>query len=528
MSSIIKENYRYLHFRYLMPHLIEEGLLDFRDCADMKSAEDRFMSSLVQDPRYSVRVASCIVREKTHLGHQYVASLLSGVPGDRAIISASTKCRSQMQRNFRSIVQSASVLSLVPYLVQKELITLDEGTLLSNVASPEQAVMRLFGMLESKGPTAHYLFAQCLREETTQIQHAELYHRIVDSEASVDCCVKGDRATFERRTRALEFEENPMQSCSSGPKPLEPDSLLKGTKYSNRRLRFEHYYHNGQWDKVREEADECMKSSHLDVRVIGLLEMALSWIFRSDEDYSPVHCIERAQMVCQTINGNNKSFLLGRCEYLLSLYFRYQGDFDTARRHIEKARYYLFDVASGEDKSFAYYCHATLELECLNDESPPEKFKEVEHLFEKARDNARFAGLNILVVYADLQLSRLYIGTTHTKLTFTKDKDRLSMARNCLLRIEQQFDELDLRRKSLFYLSMADWSYSCNDVGCAIEHAHKASELAQDGGLPLEIEAAKKRAIIFSPIKTSSSMYIIVLIWLLVSSLLALPCIFMG
>ena len=68
------------------------------------------------------------------------------------------------------------------------------------------------------------------------------------------------------------------------------------------------------------EADECMKSTHLDVRVIGLLEMALSWIFRSNKDYSPVHCIERAQMVCQTINGNNKSFLLGRCEYLLSLY----------------------------------------------------------------------------------------------------------------------------------------------------------------------------------------------------------------
>ena len=160
-------------------------------------------------------------------------------------------------------------------------------------------------------------------------------------------------------------------------------------------------------------------------------------------------------------------------------------------------------MVSGEDKSLAYYCHATLELECLNDESPPEKFKEVEHLFEKARDNARFAGLDILVVYADLQLSRLYIGTTHTKLTFTKDKDRLSMARNCLLQIEQQLDELDLRRKSFFYLSMADWGYSCNDVGCAIEHAQKASKLAQDSGLRFEIEAAKKRVMLFSSIETS-------------------------
>ena len=100
-------------------------------------------------------------------------------------------------------MQSASVLSLIPCLVQKELITLDEGTLLYNAVSPEQAVIRLFCLLESKGPTAHYLFAQCLREETTQIQHAELYHRIVDSEASVDCCEEGDRATFEKRTCAL-------------------------------------------------------------------------------------------------------------------------------------------------------------------------------------------------------------------------------------------------------------------------------------------------------------------------------------
>lgn len=174
-------------------------------------------------------------------------------------------------------------------------------------------------MLESKGPTAHYLFAQCLHEETTQIQHAELYRRIIEAEAPVDCCEeRGD--IRKRRTCALEKP----QSCFSGPKPLEPDSLLKGTKYDNRRLRFENYYHNGEWDKVRDEADECMKSKQPDVRVIGLLEMALSWIFRSDKDYSPVHCIERAKVICQIIIGNNKSFLLGRCEYLLSLYFRYQ------------------------------------------------------------------------------------------------------------------------------------------------------------------------------------------------------------
>lgn len=294
------------------------------------------------------------------------------------------------------------------------------------------------------------------------------------------------------------LESEDYRSCFRGPKPLEPDSSLSGRKYNERRLRFECYYHNGEWDKVKDEADKCMKSKHLDVRVIGLLEMALSWIFHSNKDYSPIRCIEEAQLVCQTITGNNKFFLLGRCEYLLSLHFRYQKDCDNAQKHIEKAKCYLFDVAPGEDKSFAYYCHATLVAECLSDESPSDKLKEVEYLFEKARENARFADLDILVVYSDLQLSRFYIGTTHTKLTFTKDKDRLSMARNCLTRVEEQLNELDLRRKSLFYLNMADWSYSSGDVDYAIVYAQKASQLAKDGGLPLEIEAAEMRIKLFS------------------------------
>ena len=210
MSSIIKKNCRYLNFRYLMPHLIEEGLLDLRDCGDVKSAEDRFLSSLVEDPHYNARIASCIAHEKTHLGHQYIASLLNGSPADEAIISVSTKWRSLMSRNFNSFVQSASVPSLVPYLLEKELVTMDEGTLLYNIASPHEAVIRLFGLLESKGPTAHYLFAQCLHEETTQIQHAELYRRIIEAEAPVDCCEeRGD--IRKRRTCALEKP----QSCFS-------------------------------------------------------------------------------------------------------------------------------------------------------------------------------------------------------------------------------------------------------------------------------------------------------------------------
>ena len=280
--------------------------------------------------------------------------------------------------------------------------------------------------------------------------------------------------------------------------PLEPDSLLIGTRYNERRLRFESYYHNGEWDKVKDEADKCMKSEYPDVRVIGLLEKALSWIFRSNKDYPPVTCIEEAQLVCQSVSGNNRSFLLGRCEYLLSLYFRYQKDYERARSHVEKARCYLFDVASGEDKSFAYYCHATLDAECLCDESPPDKFRDVEELFEKARDNARFANIDILVVYSDLQLSRLYIGTTHTRLTFTRDSERMKMARSCLCRIELQLDELDLRRKSLYYLNMADWNYSSEQVDCAIKYAQRAGELASGGGLPLEVEAAERRVKLFS------------------------------
>lgn len=492
-SNVIKQNYRYLNFQLLMPHLIEEDILDLTDLVDREAAERRFTSSLIENPRYYERIAARIERETNHLGHRYISSLLAGRPPntDDAIVSESAKWRSLVSRNFSSVVQRVCVSSLLPHALEKELLTMNEADVLYKVANQHEAAMNLFRLLESKGPMAYYLFVQCLSEENTQPQHAELYRQLIDEFGDCYC----EEITC-KHTQVLESEGN--RSSFRTPKQLEPNRLLNGREYNKRRLRFELYYHNGEWEKVKEEAGVCNKSKYPDIRVIGLLEMALSRIICSDNNHSPIPCIEDAQAICQSITGNNRSFLLGRCEYLLSLYFRYKADYGAARMHIEKAKGHLFDVASGEDKSFVYYCDASLQAECLSDESPAADFEQVKRLYENARDNARYASLDILVVYTDLQLSRLYLGTTHTKISFTKDKDRIRMARNCLLRIEKNLEELDLRRKSLFYLNMADWHYTCNHIDCAIENAKKANQLAQTGNLHLEIKASEARIRLFS------------------------------
>ena len=200
LSNVIKENYKYISFSYLLPLLVQEGLLDLKYCADMEMAEARF-TSLLEDPRLYPRIRSCVERESEHLGHRYVASLLKGgPPTDSTTINASSNFESLISRNFNSFVQNVSVPSLVPFLHQKALLTTDESKVLYNITSQYEGAIKLFGLLGSKGPIAYYLFAECLREETTQPQHAELYslmtkgeerasttHEVLESEGNRRC-----------------------------------------------------------------------------------------------------------------------------------------------------------------------------------------------------------------------------------------------------------------------------------------------------------------------------------------------------
>ena len=63
------------------------------------------------------------------------------------------------------------------------------------------------------------------------------------------------------------------------------------------------------------------------------------------------------------MRGDNSSFLEGRCEYVLSVLYRYSKQYDKAREHAENAQRILFIAERGHDTAFTCLCYAALLIE---------------------------------------------------------------------------------------------------------------------------------------------------------------------
>jgi len=480
----------------LSPYLCQKRLLDPQDLEEVfsrlkqKRVMESFIDSLhTKGPDSYSRFAQCIRESASsdrHLGHKYMTSLIQGRAfTDNHTICLSAGYRERVLNCMPDMVNGINLPSLLPYMTKYELLTLQE--------SNDVTTLTLFSILDTKGPTAYFLFAKCLHEETSHPRHRELYCLIQE---------EADKLEGEQRTTKRKNSTNPTDKFSDltppSPKRRVPEGLkmgehLTGEEYNQRRFCFESYYHNGLWKKVDEEAMKCKDSKIPEIQAIGLLETALSWIFRRNES-NVLHLIGQARSICQRIVNNNSIFLQGRCEYLLALLYRYLKDYKKAKSHVSEARSILFGVQPGEDTSFAFYCNGTITAECLASESSTHEVGKVECLFEQAIDHAKSCeNMDILITHSHLQLTQMYLGTTHTQLQVTEDKGRIRRARDCIETLKRSYEHLDLRCKSLFHLSQSDLHRSSGEVHQAIESARQALYLASQGELPMEIEAAEIR-----------------------------------
>lgn len=73
--------------------------------------------------------------------------------------------------------------SIIPYMIKHKLLTQAEAESLQKRNEISMSTnVTLFSMLENKGPTTHYLFVQCLSEETDHPPQQELYHTVCGDE----------------------------------------------------------------------------------------------------------------------------------------------------------------------------------------------------------------------------------------------------------------------------------------------------------------------------------------------------------
>ena len=371
-----------LHIVELVPALIECGLLSIGSLIDNTPAvRTRFVSKIRRGSEKTLRrFLSCFDTEEDyeHMGHTYIACLLHRKEyADKLTVRSSSEYKRVFCTNMTKVVELLNVKCLIPQLIEKRLITSDESSSLHDESRVKFNTLRLFTMMESKGPTAFYLLVKCIGDEKEHIGHSELHTLILKEQQLSSPSPKGAR-----------------------PAELSTEDPLSCQEYHDRRHEFEEYYHSGQWEKVEKLAQECMKCSIIEVHVIGHLELALSYIFRLKED-KVLHHVSKAEDICKTIENSDRTFLLGRCKYLLALLYHYLHDPSKAKNYITEAEGILFAVEVSEDRSFAMYCDAIISASNLTDKSSKYEFKEVTYKFETALSYSLHTyDMDILVIYA--------------------------------------------------------------------------------------------------------------------------------
>ena len=423
-----------LNLLELAPVLTERNLMPL---GALVSTTDTYRSEFLREIRRNkdkfVAFSSCFDDEERyeHLGHDYVACLLHKRPySTKRLIKLSSYYEAAIQANMTKVVQWISLKELKTHFLEKRLLTSDE--MYSFTSCNKKDIFRLFEILRSKGPTAYALFVDCLHDEREHRGHRELHS-------------------------LLTRHQTPPSPKPTKPRALSCGKELCSEEYHERRHKFERYYHSGQWSECEKLANECMASGIIEIQVIGHLELALSYVFRVEEQHVLYH-VREAEMLCAQIENFNRTFLLGRCKYLQALLYHYKAEYVLARQFIVEAKDILFAVEVGEDKSFAVYCDAIISATSLTENSSGYEFQEVIKKFETSLSySSSTYDMDILSVYSYLRLGRLYLGRTETNLSICKDKDHIQSSRDCQLKLKvDYYTEMDDRCKALYHLNEYD------------------------------------------------------------------------
>ena len=498
--QVLDEIARHVNLYELRHAFVEEGLLKEEDLAidlgppykELSRQSERLevIQEIFADERKIHAFQRSIQKSVGyggHLGHDYIATLLDDTKpkfADESSIELSRRIHERMVSGMQKLVASIKPSLLYHVMVQKRLLTLDEferfkdNRNFSDIEKNE----RLLALLVTKGPTAHLLFAQCL-DETQQLYdcHHELCQMLTCGKDSLDIDAYHNP----------HHESDPEHPLS----PLKVPDYLKGKEYHDRRSRFEACYHNGDWPALFEESKKCTDSKTPETVAIGYLELALGWIFQLNER-EVMKNLQSAHKVIIT-ELSDQSILYARHEYLHALLLRYLQRYAEASKKAETAIMILNPFEVGEDKAFAQYCYATSFVETLSPFCTDEDFDKARRMLITAIEYAKRAiDMDILVTYSQLQLARLYLGTTDSFLTVTDNLKRIKQSKSCLKELEKKLSRNKLhntRFESLYYLRKSDYERSQGNMTSAMQSAQKAKNLATEASLPIEIRAAENR-----------------------------------
>ena len=478
----------------LMPLLFKEELLDFSEksvlLADSMSTyeKSRYLLQCLEakGPSAYSKFLSCIKAEKSHMGHEYITSLVEEKPfGSKFELEESSRLKEAIQRHYPAMMD-ISPEALAPLMYSKKLLTEEEKHKLLIVYKTEhERVHLLLHLLDMKGPLAHRLFAECLRSESSHPTHSELYSVLTSY-----CC---SEKTVVSRKQTCPVDERSLANVFPHKEFFQQWRLqgpLKGERYDKMVRVFQGFHHNGEWGKLEIEAAKYEKSSVPEYEIVAYFQKATCSILQNQPETAMQLMGEAKRIVKTKVCGENRSALLGRCECILSRHFQYLKKYEEARQHLEHAKEHLDGIEAGEDSAFVHYCEASLTVECLSELSTKQDFERVDGLFARAicDDRSHESGMGLFVLHSLLRLAQMYLGSTHHSPGKVKDIKR---ARNCLNAIT--YSSLPERSKCIYNLMESDLHRNCGRIDKAKESLQIVLSISKEHNFKLEISPAQTR-----------------------------------
>lgn len=504
----------------LRAYLSQEGLLNHEEMEHLSSGASnrekisRVLDSLVEKPNGYAKFLKCIESETEHMGHAYIAALLEGRQyATESEIQLSAACKQRIDNNLVKLKKSINLSTLVPYLRQTQLLTNSEVEKLLSRRDNEGTqvkAMRLFLILERKGPLAHSQFARCLYAENEHITYCELYEEIFgDLEfhpISSLCSEDDDRIQSSNRKhkRKNEFEYPTADQRGTKLVPVkrllsrvEMDGPLKGKKYLRLMRLCYRYHHSGQHVALEAEVQKIMSCSEypLEFQALARVELALSYTFqgKNERALQLIEGQDGALLICDKISGNNATFLIGRCMHLLSGLYRYAKQYDKAKDYAMKALTALDFSEPGQESSIANYVNACIFLECLSTDSTtshPTDMRIIEQCFRSAIAHAHLSEIAkyVILPQSHIRLAQLFLGSTQYSSGIPTNPGK---ARDSLDAVDLKV--ISPRSKSLYYIVESDWYRIKGDVPKAIEQAECARNIAEAIQFSLGVSSAQAR-----------------------------------
>ena len=441
-----------------------------------------YILDLVEERSLYVKFLESVESETTHLGHGYVKALLQGTYycSDDDLHKAAD-IRRKVESNL-SRMMDVDLSSLVPLLCSQFLLTKDERTLLTAKSEVQnQDVLQFFDILDTKGPLAYLKFVHCLSQEKSHPVHNELYELLCQS---------------------TDDEELALAVCDT-PTKRKPDRLvmegaLAQKKYKRLFAKIKEDLYSGDWIAVDQGIDECLRSEIPEVRVVGLLENAISWVFRCDDE-KVLTFIKQAKKLCKKeVRGNNAVFLKARATYIESGFYRYLKQDKKALRYAEKAMALLFNAQPGEDSAYANYNHALALVAKSNPSDAAQVMSEFTFAVDIGLNDQTTSGRSNkwsqIVANQSLIRQAMLLLDLNKNVHGTTDKtrqDNVVKASSSLQKVD--IASLTKRIKCLYYLAESELHAHGEKIDSAIKLANEALTLATTCGFDRQRHSASAK-----------------------------------